>query len=213
MSLTNALNAAVSKQLKVKLAAEFTAKFDLEEEKVTEFLTEFFSQQLQNVKGHKKPKLDENGNKIPGRVSGYIVYSNVQRAQIKADNPSITIPEIAKKLGDSWKSLDDEEKADWNKKAFEINTKNGITPGRTPKATPAKKGKAAPAKQAKATPAKQSKAPAKQAKAAPAKAAPAKQAKPAPTPAKQAKAAPAKQAKAPVKPIQKKKQVDSDDDE
>jgi hypothetical protein len=62
------------------------------------------------------------------RVSGYILYSNANRAEVKADlsakNEDATGKfinnEVMKELGRLWKELPTDEQDEWNSKAKEI---------------------------------------------------------------------------------------------
>jgi hypothetical protein len=50
-------------------------------------------------------------------VSGYIVYCQEERENVKKQNEGISSTDITKALGAQWKALDDEEKAVYNEKA------------------------------------------------------------------------------------------------
>ena len=68
---------------------------------------------------------DEDGDDKPKkkRTSGYIIYSNANRAEVKdrlaeeagEEKPKNT--DVMKELARMWKELDDDEKAIWNAKA------------------------------------------------------------------------------------------------
>jgi hypothetical protein len=55
--------------------------------------------------------------KKASKISGYIVYCQEERSNIKARNPELTPTQITSALGSQWKALDDEERAAYNEKA------------------------------------------------------------------------------------------------
>ena len=74
---------------------------------------------------------DEDGDDKPKkkRTSGYIIYSNANRAEVKerlaeeaddGDKPKNT--DVVKELARMWKELHDDEKEIWNTKAKESST-------------------------------------------------------------------------------------------
>jgi hypothetical protein len=74
----------------------------------------------------KKAKKDDSDDEKPKtkRVSGYILYSNANRAEVKEkladdseEKPKNT--EVMKELARMWKELSDDEKEVWNDKAKE----------------------------------------------------------------------------------------------
>ena len=56
-----------------------------------------------------KSKKDPNAPKKPS--TAFILFSSEQRPLIKDQNPGIPFAELAKKLGDSWKSADSKTKS------------------------------------------------------------------------------------------------------
>jgi len=61
----------------------------------------------------RKNKKDPNAPKRP--MSGYFLWLNENREQIKEDNPGIAVTEISKKAGELWRALSD--KSEWEEKA------------------------------------------------------------------------------------------------
>lgn len=61
-----------------------------------------------------KRKKDKNAPKKP--MSGYMMWFNDQRENIKNDNPGISFTEIAKKGGELWKTVSSKEKAEIEEK-------------------------------------------------------------------------------------------------
>ena len=55
--------------------------------------------------------------KKASKISGYIVYCQEERSNIKARNPELSPTQITSALGSQWKALDDEERAAYNEKA------------------------------------------------------------------------------------------------
>lgn len=66
---------------------------------------------------NKKKKKDPNAPKRA--LSAYIFFTKEFRPIIKRDNPTLKFGEIAKKLGETWREMDDEEKVPYNKLASE----------------------------------------------------------------------------------------------
>ncbi|EAX98410.1 HMG box family protein [Trichomonas vaginalis G3] len=50
-------------------------------------------------------------------ASPYIIFSKEKRPQVKAENPGISFGDIAKKLGEMWKNMSEEEKKPYIEKA------------------------------------------------------------------------------------------------
>lgn len=76
-------------------------------------------------KGKTKEKEEDDDKPKKKRTSGYILYSNANRDEVRErlaedaeDKPKNT--DIVKELARLWKELDDDEKAIWNKKATAI---------------------------------------------------------------------------------------------
>jgi len=77
----------------------------------------------------KKPDSDDDKPKTK-RTSGYILYSNAHREQVKEElSDGETKPkntDIMYKLAENWRELDNKDKAEWNAKAKELNKDAGI---------------------------------------------------------------------------------------
>lgn len=56
----------------------------------------------------KKTEAKSKGGK---KLSGYMKFSQEHREKVKEDNPGISFGQIGKKLGEMWRSLDENEKA------------------------------------------------------------------------------------------------------
>ena len=81
------------------------------------------TKETKTTKKHKKVKDDEDKPKKK-RTSGYILYSNAHRDEVKEsltegdEKPKNT--DIMKKLAENWKLLTDDDREKWNTKAKEI---------------------------------------------------------------------------------------------
>ena len=81
---------------------------------------------VSDTKAPKKTKKAKDDDDKPKkkRTSGYILYSNAHRDEVKEsltegdEKPKNT--DIMKKLAENWKALEDDEKEKWNSKAKEI---------------------------------------------------------------------------------------------
>lgn len=77
-------------------------------------------------KNEKKDDSSDDEKHKKKRVSGYILFSNANRDDVKTklntgeEKPKNT--EIMKELASMWKELTDEERAEWNTKAQDIKT-------------------------------------------------------------------------------------------
>ena len=122
----------MSKALLSRLPEQAASKFDIDEAEFKDFLNDFLTGELKMTKA-KKPS---NGK---GKVSGYIVFSSENRQALKDEG--MAFGEIGKKLGQMWRELDDDDKAEWNEKAQARNEENGVavTKKASPKKTAAKK--------------------------------------------------------------------------
>jgi hypothetical protein len=67
----------------------------------------------------KKPKEEEENKKK--RTTGFILFNLEKREQITKENKDVKFEEVGKLVGDAWKSLSDEEKEEYNKKAAKAN--------------------------------------------------------------------------------------------
>jgi len=74
-------------------------------------------------KKEKKPK-DPNAPKRP--LSNYMLYSGDKRAALKEDQPSLTVPEIGKLLGEMWKGESEDVKAKYTKKAAKAKEEHTV---------------------------------------------------------------------------------------
>ncbi|KAM5196297.1 high mobility group protein B3 isoform 1-T1 [Hipposideros larvatus] len=72
------------------------------------------------AKGGKKKK-DPNAPKRP--PSGFFLFCSEFRPKIKSTNPGISIGDVAKKLGEMWNNLSDNEKQPYNNKAAKLKEK------------------------------------------------------------------------------------------
>ena len=45
------------------------------------------------------------------------MFSSAHRAAVRADNPDVSAPEVAKLLGVKWKNLSESEQAEWKESA------------------------------------------------------------------------------------------------
>ena len=76
----------------------------------------------------KKSKSETDDKPKKKRTSGYILFSNAHRDEVKesfasdSDKPKNT--EIMKKLAQMWKQLDDSQREQWNLKAKEIKSED-----------------------------------------------------------------------------------------
>jgi hypothetical protein len=152
MSLINAIATAATKSLLAKLPAAAAAKFDdIDEDEFKEFLQEFLATELKAGAAKGTRSSGVKGKNGKGRISGYILFSNAHRQEVKDANPDIKFTEVGKELGKMWGKLSDAQKAKWNGKAQKQNEENGLptpTPGAksSPKKGAAAKGKASAAK-------------------------------------------------------------------
>ena len=78
---------------------------------------------VEDKKGGKKEKKEKkvvDPNK-PKKTSGYLIYSNSVRPEVKAqliaDGGEGKPKEVVQAIAAKWKALSDEEKASWNEKA------------------------------------------------------------------------------------------------
>ena len=77
-------------------------------------------------KKSKKEKKDDSDDDKPKkkRISGYILYSNANRDEVKealtVDGEKPKNPDVMRKLAEMWKALDEDEQGEWNAKAKEM---------------------------------------------------------------------------------------------
>mmetsp|Transcript_8785 Transcript_8785/g.13166 ORF Transcript_8785/g.13166 Transcript_8785/m.13166 type:complete len:825 (+) Transcript_8785:209-2683(+) len=65
----------------------------------------------------KRAKKDPNAPKGP--MNAYMLYANSVRAQVREENPDLSMTEVSKEISQKYKSLDEDEMAKWKGKAGE----------------------------------------------------------------------------------------------
>ena len=118
------LATAISKSLLSKLPAEASTKFNVDEAEFKEFLQEFLSAQLKTGKGGRSK--GTKGTNGKGRLTGFILFSQENRASVKEENPNNTFGEVGKELGSRWRALSKEEQDVFTSRANRENEKNGL---------------------------------------------------------------------------------------
>jgi hypothetical protein len=79
----------------------------------------------------KKKKMKLDGPKRA--LSAYMYFSSAKRPELSAKNPGITVPEMAKMMGQMWKEASAEERAPFDKMAeedkerYKRDVANGVT--------------------------------------------------------------------------------------
>ena len=105
-------------------ALQISTKFELNQDDLIQIWNNMNDAQ---VKGLKKPKKTKKKTTTKKRKSGFILFSMENRGKLKQENPNLKFTEISKLLGKNWKSLSDEEKEEYNKKAREEKQSDDIT--------------------------------------------------------------------------------------
>jgi hypothetical protein len=77
-------------------------------------------------KKEKTVKKDSPSQK--GKKTGYMLFGEENRKNIKEDNPEMTFGEVSKELGAMWKGLTEDEKSVYNVKAKNITEENHAHP-------------------------------------------------------------------------------------
>jgi hypothetical protein len=62
-----------------------------------------------------KPAKKEKKEKKPRKLNAYMVFAMEVRESVKKNNPTASIIEIAKKIGEKWRAMSDSEKAKYKK--------------------------------------------------------------------------------------------------
>ena len=146
-TIGSSINNALRKTLIEKLVPQVVTNFEIDQEQFTTFLQNFLAEQLKTVRSKTLKKVDENGNRLPGRVSNYLLFGKQERPLIRKQFPEISQKEIMTKISERWNALTAAEHEAWKIKADAHNLANGISPGvkKTP-ATPAIRGRGRPRK-------------------------------------------------------------------
>ena len=71
----------------------------------------------------RKSKKDTSSTRPKRAPSGYIIFCQDRRAEVKEDNPSYGPKQITSRLGEIWRELDDETKAGYNRRSREMYPK------------------------------------------------------------------------------------------
>jgi len=95
-----------------------------------------FALQMDNVQASKSPdtskaakvvqtsvKKDQTSKK-PRKVPPYALFMKENREKLKLELPDLSFSEVAKKMGEMWRGLSQEEKEDYNLKAKDMNEQN-----------------------------------------------------------------------------------------
>lgn len=61
----------------------------------------------------KKPKKEKDPNAPKRATTPFMVFSNAVRAEVKKENPQLSFGELGKEIGNRWKALSAEEKAQY----------------------------------------------------------------------------------------------------
>ena len=103
------------------------------------------------AKGKGKGKAAAGGAaKIKKPMSAFLLYSQAKREKVKQENPSASLGEISKILGEKWKGISDERRANYQAKAAELKAEydakvaaagGGSSSKKAPAAKKAKKAK------------------------------------------------------------------------
>ncbi|GLC44998.1 hypothetical protein PLESTF_000819700 [Pleodorina starrii] len=103
----------------------------------------------------KKEKKVKDPNAPKKNLTAFMFFSNANRDKVKTDNPGVSFGEVGKLLGERWKSLDSDEKSEYEEmakkdkdrylKAME-SYQGGQGATAAPAAKPKAKAKPAPAK-------------------------------------------------------------------
>ena len=105
-------------------ASQIATKFNINQEELVQLWNNMNDSP---VKGLKKPKKVKKKSKGKKKKSGFILYSMENRDKLKEENPEMKFTDISKLLGKNWKSLNDEEKEVFNKKAREEEPTDDIS--------------------------------------------------------------------------------------
>ena len=69
----------------------------------------------------KKPKVEKTPKAKRRGMTGYILYSKTNRAEVKEELGEVKPTEVVTELAKRWKALDDEGREEWNARAKEAN--------------------------------------------------------------------------------------------
>jgi Mg-chelatase subunit ChlI len=83
-------------------------------------LNKAFDSSKNNTKTEKPAKKEkkakkETKEKKPRKLNAYMVFAMEVRESVKKNNPTASIIEIAKKIGEKWRALTDAQKASYKK--------------------------------------------------------------------------------------------------
>ena len=100
-------------------------RVDALEKQMKDLLDDTNKKQKKPKKEKKDKKSDSDDDKPKTkRTSGYILYSNAHRDEVKEElsdgETKAKNTDVMRKLAENWKALDDEGKAEWNAKAKEL---------------------------------------------------------------------------------------------
>jgi hypothetical protein len=73
-------------------------------------------------------------------LSGYMVFCNAKRGELKSKNPGAGVPQLGKLLGAEWQKLSEGEKEKWKAKAVAAGGSEGGSKGKSTKGKESKGG-------------------------------------------------------------------------
>ena len=101
--LTKVIESAIEKAVK-NYATQIAEKYSLDESALVQLWKESI----------------KKGTKSGGggaRTSGYLEYSKLERAKVKAEHEGMSFVDISREIGRRWKALGDDDKGKWNARA------------------------------------------------------------------------------------------------
>lgn len=115
--MQTAINKAITTTLTKPMSDAMATEFDLDQEQVQTFITDFLKKQL---KANGKVKTPQDIGK-PSKMNSFMYFGEYNRAAVKEELGSVSVAEVSKRLGEMWKDESNE-----NKKWYEDHAR-GIT--------------------------------------------------------------------------------------
>jgi len=118
-------NKQTNKNKQTMSATSLEMRVEVLEKQIAQLLTDKTTDDKPKKKPKKEKKADSDDDKPKKkRISGYILYSNANRDEVKealtVDGEKPKNPDIMRELAKNWKALSEDEQEVWKAKAKEI---------------------------------------------------------------------------------------------
>jgi high mobility group protein B3 len=107
---------------------QYLTKHEKERERYQREMKDYTPPQKEEEREEKtsrrKSKKDVSSSRPKRAPSGYIIFCQDRRAEVKEENPSYGPKQITSRLGELWRELDDDTKAEYTQRSRDLSSRN-----------------------------------------------------------------------------------------